>query len=90
MQLVVMAALLVLAEVGQGCRFICHLKNVSIPVESCSAVEFIHTTICEGLCYQEVTEGSDFNSRSEFCSFVRLINVFSNADAGFYSHLVCF
>ncbi|XP_017269697.1 follitropin subunit beta [Kryptolebias marmoratus] len=53
MQLVVMAALLVLAEVGHGCSFICHLKNVSIPVESCGTIKFIHTTICEGRCYQE-------------------------------------
>uniref|UniRef100_A0A1A8SMR5 Glycoprotein hormone subunit beta domain-containing protein n=1 Tax=Nothobranchius rachovii TaxID=451742 RepID=A0A1A8SMR5_9TELE len=51
MQLVVMAALLVLAEVGQGCSVICHLKNVSIPVESCGITTLIHTTVCEGRCF---------------------------------------
>lgn len=54
MQLVVMAAVLVLAGAGQGCSFGCHPMNISIPVESCGSTEFIFTTICAGLCYHEV------------------------------------
>uniref|UniRef100_A0A3B3H6G3 Follicle stimulating hormone subunit beta n=3 Tax=Oryzias latipes TaxID=8090 RepID=A0A3B3H6G3_ORYLA len=53
MQLVVMAAALVLAEVGQVSSFSCHPKNVSIPVESCGISGCVHTTICEGRCYHE-------------------------------------
>ncbi|XP_073320838.1 gonadotropin subunit beta-1-like [Pagrus major] len=53
MQLVVMAAVLVLAGAGQGCRFGCLPISVSMPVESCGSNEFIHTTICAGQCYNE-------------------------------------
>ncbi|RVE74215.1 hypothetical protein OJAV_G00019770 [Oryzias javanicus] len=53
MQLVVMAAVLVLAEVGKVCSFSCHPINVSIPVESCGISGCVHTTICEGRCYHE-------------------------------------
>uniref|UniRef100_A0A8C7X608 Uncharacterized protein n=1 Tax=Oryzias sinensis TaxID=183150 RepID=A0A8C7X608_9TELE len=59
MQLVVMAAALVLAEVGQVSSFSCHPKNVSIPVESCGISGCVHTTICAGWCYHEVTDDSD-------------------------------
>ncbi|KAM4592377.1 gonadotropin subunit beta-1-like [Odontesthes bonariensis] len=53
MQLVVIAAVLALAEMEQGCHLDCYPKNVSIPVESCGTTEFIHTTICEGLCFNK-------------------------------------
>ncbi|XP_061565299.1 gonadotropin subunit beta-1-like [Cololabis saira] len=53
MKLVVMAAVLAMVEVGQGSCSRCHLKDVSICVERCGITELIHTTICEGWCYQE-------------------------------------
>ncbi|XP_068428981.1 gonadotropin subunit beta-1-like [Clinocottus analis] len=52
MQLVVMAAVLVLAlaGAGHGCSFRCRLTNVRLPMESCGRTEYIHTTICAGQC----------------------------------------
>ncbi|KAM8763405.1 follitropin subunit beta [Acanthopagrus schlegelii] len=53
MQLVVMAAVVLLTGTGQSCRFGCHPTNISMPVESCGGTEFIDTTICAGQCYHE-------------------------------------
>nr|XP_057925771.1 gonadotropin subunit beta-1-like [Doryrhamphus excisus] len=53
MQLVVMAAVLALADARQSCSFGCKPRNVNISVESCGKMESVFTTICEGQCYHE-------------------------------------
>nr|Q9PW99.1 RecName: Full=Gonadotropin subunit beta-1; AltName: Full=GTH-I-beta; AltName: Full=Gonadotropin beta-I chain; Flags: Precursor [Trichopodus trichopterus]AAD51934.1 gonadotropin I hormone beta subunit [Trichopodus trichopterus] len=70
MQLVVMAAVLAVAGVGQGCRFGCHLTNISFPVDSCGITEFIYTTICAGHCYHEdpVYIGHDDWAEQKICN----------------------
>ncbi|XP_035991561.1 gonadotropin subunit beta-1 isoform X1 [Fundulus heteroclitus] len=67
MQLVLMAAVLALAEVG---CFGCRLKNVSIPMERCGQRVCIHTTICEGLCFSEdaVFESPDEAPEHRVCN----------------------
>ncbi|KAM4602531.1 gonadotropin subunit beta-1-like [Polymixia lowei] len=70
MQLVVMAALLALAEAGQVCSFGCRPTNVSITVESCGRKESVDTTICAGQCYQQdpVYLGQDDWPKQETCN----------------------
>nr|AEF32395.2 follicle stimulating hormone beta subunit [Seriola lalandi] len=53
MQLVVMAAVLAMAEARQGCSFGCHPTVVNISVESCAGPEVVRSTICAGQCYHE-------------------------------------
>ncbi|XP_068166454.1 gonadotropin subunit beta-1-like [Antennarius striatus] len=53
MQLVVMAAVLLLVRTGHSCILGCHPTNVSILVESCGIIESVHTTMCAGHCYLE-------------------------------------
>ncbi|XP_068598945.1 gonadotropin subunit beta-1-like [Brachionichthys hirsutus] len=53
MQLVVMAAVLLLVRTGHSCSLGCHPANVSIDVESCGIIESVHTTICVGQCYHK-------------------------------------
>ncbi|KAF7662023.1 hypothetical protein LDENG_00249080 [Lucifuga dentata] len=53
MQLVVMAAVLALAEAERVCSLNCRPTNISITVESCGSIEPVYTTICAGNCYHE-------------------------------------
>lgn len=57
MQPVVMVALLALVGAGRGFSFGCRLANINLEVESCGRIERVCTTMCEGLCFQNVSAG---------------------------------
>nr|ACR08087.1 follicle stimulating hormone beta subunit [Amphiprion melanopus] len=69
MQLVVMAAVLMVAEGGRSCGFGCRPTNISIQVESCGSVESVFTTVCSGQCYHEdpIYIGDDW-AEQQVCS----------------------
>ena len=56
MQLVVMAAVLVMTRARQDCRFPCLPTHTTISVKSCVRTESINTTMCAGQCFQQVSE----------------------------------